>query len=150
MCRYMFAVSAIPAAIQFVGFFFLPESPRYLVSVGKVKEARAVLQRLRGIDYSVDNELLLIEKATTSKTGGIAELLRTRKNRHILFLACMLQVSSSSWFTFVRRELGDKSIHGDKLHYVLQQFYLKNGWDRFRYHDDVDFCWFAVLSIRCS
>jgi hypothetical protein len=36
----MFSLSAIPAAIQGVGMFFLPKSPRYLVLMGRDAEAR--------------------------------------------------------------------------------------------------------------
>ena len=58
--RGMFASSAIPAAILVVGIFFLPESPRWLMSVGKRAEAIASLKRLRGKDYS-EQEVLDIE-----------------------------------------------------------------------------------------
>lgn len=36
----MFGLSAIPAAIQGVGMFFLPKSPRFLALTGKDAEVR--------------------------------------------------------------------------------------------------------------
>ena len=58
--RYMLGLAAVPAIIQFIGFLFLPESPRYLVSKGRVHEARAVLVRIRDTE-NVDHELSAIK-----------------------------------------------------------------------------------------
>ena len=41
----MLGLAAIPSALQFVGFIFMPESPRWLVSKGKIQEAINVLRR---------------------------------------------------------------------------------------------------------
>ena len=46
--RWMYLMQAIPAAIFLVALFFIPESPRYLVSKGRVDRASDVLTRLFG------------------------------------------------------------------------------------------------------
>lgn len=47
--RVMLGVLSIPSlAYFFLTIFFLPESPRWLVSKGRMQEAKQVLQRLRG------------------------------------------------------------------------------------------------------
>jgi MFS family permease len=47
--RIMLGVLAIPSLIYFaLAVFYLPESPRWLVSKGRMAEAKRVLQRLRG------------------------------------------------------------------------------------------------------
>ena len=48
--RWMFLVMAVPAVLYGIGSFLIPESPRYLVSVGRPDEARAVLSRIHGDD----------------------------------------------------------------------------------------------------
>lgn len=45
--RSMFWAGFVPAAVLLVGMFFVPESPRWLISKGRDAEALAVLQRLR-------------------------------------------------------------------------------------------------------
>lgn len=49
--RLMLGVLSVPSLLYFgLAMFFLPESPRWLVSKGKMKEAKMVLQRLRGME----------------------------------------------------------------------------------------------------
>ncbi|RZC45775.1 hypothetical protein C5167_038722 [Papaver somniferum] len=58
--RLMLGVLSIPSLIYVVlTIFFLPESPRWLVSKGKMLEAKHVLQRLRGTD-DVEGEMALL------------------------------------------------------------------------------------------
>lgn len=47
--RYMFGSEMIPAALFTILICFVPESPRYLVSVGKFDDAQHVLSRINGM-----------------------------------------------------------------------------------------------------
>lgn len=53
--RYMLGLSAIPAVIQFLGFLFLPESPRWLIQKGQTQKARRILSQMRG-NQTIDEE----------------------------------------------------------------------------------------------
>ncbi|KAI7890352.1 general substrate transporter [Mucor mucedo] len=53
--RINYAIVAIPAILQFFLMSTCVETPRYLVSVNKIEEARVALQRLRG-SANVDRE----------------------------------------------------------------------------------------------
>lgn len=46
--RFPIAFQIIPLLILFAVVWFFPESPRWLVKVGREQEARYILQRLRG------------------------------------------------------------------------------------------------------
>ncbi|MED6106328.1 trans-aconitate methyltransferase 2 [Stylosanthes scabra] len=60
--RLMLGVLWIPSLIYFVlTLFFLPESPRWLVTKGRMLEAKKVLQRLRGRDDVTGEMALLVE-----------------------------------------------------------------------------------------
>ena len=68
--RYMLGLAAVPSLIMFIGFLNLPESPRWLASKGKYKEATQVLRELRKSDNDVKLEMIEIVKSTTSSNDN--------------------------------------------------------------------------------
>jgi sugar porter (SP) family MFS transporter len=51
--RWMFAATAIPAAIFFLGAIFIPESPRWQFMRGKTSESERTLTRIGGKEHAV-------------------------------------------------------------------------------------------------
>ncbi|GEO74355.1 MFS transporter [Levilactobacillus namurensis] len=73
--RWMLGFAALPAAILFFGALFLPESPRFLVKIGKLQDARNVLMNTnKGNTEAVDKALNEIKETAQQKTGGWKEL----------------------------------------------------------------------------
>jgi len=117
--RWMVGLGALPAAIQFVMLFFLPETPRYLVKAGKTQQAKRVLGRVYKSEESgtklVNAVLRRVEKEIEeeedaaglrgtpdmAKIGwrakkeriqdSFSQLIVIGGNRRALVIACMLQ-----------------------------------------------------------
>ncbi|TYZ63044.1 hypothetical protein PybrP1_010087 [[Pythium] brassicae (nom. inval.)] len=94
--RYMLGLAAVPAAVQFVGFLLLPESPRYLLSRGTASSkaaAWAALVRIRGT-ADVEAEFGHIEsevKRAESAALDVWQELRSPSVVRALTLGCFLQ-----------------------------------------------------------
>jgi sugar porter (SP) family MFS transporter len=72
--RWMLGLAVIPSLILFVGMYFMPETPRWLVSRGRENEARDVLMRSRS-EEEAENEIREIKQVEREEEGGLQELL---------------------------------------------------------------------------
>ena len=68
-------LAAIPSAIQFFGFMFMPESPRWLVSKGKIEEAKKVLFKIRAQDEYPEQELREIQIAVDEEKVSVLKYI---------------------------------------------------------------------------
>jgi SP family galactose:H+ symporter-like MFS transporter len=73
--RLMFGLAAIPAVLLFIGMLTQAESPVWLVTHGRMEEARRVLVRVRSKDHDVNGEIAEIS-ALGERTSSYRELLR--------------------------------------------------------------------------
>uniref|UniRef100_A0AAY4BKS4 Proton myo-inositol cotransporter n=1 Tax=Denticeps clupeoides TaxID=299321 RepID=A0AAY4BKS4_9TELE len=96
--RYMLGLSVVPAVLQFLGFLFLPESPRWLIQKGLTQKARRVLSQIRGnqnIDEeydSIKNSIEEEEKDCGGEGPVIWRMLTYPPARRALIVGCGLQM----------------------------------------------------------
>uniref|UniRef100_A0A914DYX2 Major facilitator superfamily (MFS) profile domain-containing protein n=1 Tax=Acrobeloides nanus TaxID=290746 RepID=A0A914DYX2_9BILA len=100
--RLMFGFAAIPAGIQFIGFLFLPESPRYLYEHSLAQNSENVLKKIyNGDDEWVKYEMEEIktsheqhekDKGEKGSDGFVLwKILKTPHVRKALFIGCAIQ-----------------------------------------------------------
>ena len=93
--RWMFAATAIPSLLFFLGMFFVPESPRWLAKKGQRSRAVHVLSRINGT-AGAQLAIIDIDATLANETGRIQfrELLQPKLRKVLLFgiaLAVMQQ-----------------------------------------------------------
>lgn len=59
--RYMLGLAGFPSIVMFIGFLWLPESPRWLIFHGKIVQANKTLHKLRD-PKKVADEMTSISK----------------------------------------------------------------------------------------
>ncbi|MEW5818683.1 MAG: sugar porter family MFS transporter [Cyanobacteriota bacterium] len=67
--RYMFGVGVLPALILGIGMFYMPKTPRWLISKNKFDEAETVLKKIEAKD-NVQDEINEIKNSITEESGG--------------------------------------------------------------------------------
>ncbi|OQV14535.1 Proton myo-inositol cotransporter [Hypsibius exemplaris] len=100
--RYMLAMGAVPAMVQFIGFVFLPETPAWLITNGQHEAAKAALRRVRDVDTAdVDEEFSVMkmtieERSRNAATNGcksiVKDVLRQPALRRALIVGCLLHM----------------------------------------------------------
>jgi len=90
--RLMLGVIAIPAAVMFVGVFFLPESPRWLFLKGFQDKAVGVFKQLKLDDAEIAAEIHEIEDSLKIKQDGFSLLKNNPNFRRAIGLGVGLQI----------------------------------------------------------
>jgi len=83
--RWKLGVMAIPSVLFFITLFFIPRSPRWLIKMGWIDEARAVLI-LTGEEF-VEKEIDEILESIESERKTGKEILFSKKFSYPIFLA---------------------------------------------------------------
>jgi len=90
--RWMFWAGTAPALMFFIFSFFIPESPRFLAKSGKWTSAGAILEKIGGAQYAIQEQKDIAETlhGTSSKIDWKA--LSSKKVRPVLVLGVVLAV----------------------------------------------------------
>ncbi|CAN6248881.1 unnamed protein product [Urochloa humidicola] len=93
--RISVGLAAIPGTIIFMGAFFVSDTPSSLVMRGHLDQARAALQRIRGLDANVDTEFKdivhAVDEARQNDEGAFRRLF-SREYRHYLVVGVAIPV----------------------------------------------------------
>ena len=85
--RWMLGVEAIPALIYFLFVLVIPESPRWLISKGKLQQAEKTLKIINP-DINIQDKIMQIRIQTENQVSG--ENIFMKKYRYPLILAFLI------------------------------------------------------------
>jgi sugar porter (SP) family MFS transporter len=88
--RWMLGLGAVPGLMLALGMIFVPHTPRWLVEEQRDEEAEQVLQRARGEDEDIAEELDEIKEVSTEE-GSVRDLL-ARSARPLLVVGLGLAI----------------------------------------------------------
>jgi len=89
--RWMFGFAVVPGAALAISMVFVPHSPRWLVSKGRIDEARAVLQRTRA-DADIDAEIRDMQEVVKRERSWTLSDLFSRWVRPLMLVGIALAV----------------------------------------------------------
>lgn len=92
--RWMLGLEAIPAALYYVGLFFVPKSPRWLIFQGELDQAKKVMTRFnseKDAETAIANILESEKNKDVEDKAGIRQLLKP-KMRLVLSIGIVVAI----------------------------------------------------------
>ena len=111
--RWMFAIAIIPSLGLFIGLFFVPESPRWLVEQDRLPNALDVLKKIEG--SGAELQLEAITKSVLSESGKFSDLLAPALLRPLLLtvtLAILQQITGINTVLFYGSVIWERHLGG--------------------------------------
>ncbi len=89
--RWMYAVEAIPAILFFIGLFFVPESPRWLIKKGRDNDALSIFKNIGGLDFA-KRAISQVKKTLANKEQGRLKDLIRPELRFVVIIGIILAI----------------------------------------------------------
>lgn len=86
--RWMFATGVIPSAVFLVLIALAPETPRFLVRIGRKDEALKLMERISGKE-TAEAEIVEIDGSLAGSTQGWSGLMRPGVRKALMVSACL-------------------------------------------------------------
>lgn len=91
--RWMFGSEILPAFLFFILLFFIPESPRWLLSKNRLEDAKNILNKYIPVQEA-EEQIDYTKKQKLRKTESLFEILGQRKLVHLLLMGISLAAFS--------------------------------------------------------
>ncbi|KAK4337255.1 hypothetical protein RND71_043724 [Anisodus tanguticus] len=89
--------ASLPSFLQMVGFYFMPESPRWLCILGKYDEALEIMIKIYGdIDIAKENvkvETTITKQLNESYFVKLKKVFNNKETRYALIIGCSLHMA---------------------------------------------------------
>ncbi len=111
--RWMFAIAVVPSLGLFLGLFFVPESPRWLVEQKRLCDALGVLIRIEGASAEV--QLEAIRQSVAAESGTFSDLLAPALRRPLFLtvaLAILQQITGINTVLFYGSMIWERHLGG--------------------------------------
>jgi SP family arabinose:H+ symporter-like MFS transporter len=110
----MFAAAIVPSLGLFVGVFFVPESPRWLMEQTRESDAHAVLARVEGAARA-EGQLVEIREALRQESGTLGDLFAPALRRPLFLmiaLAVLQQITGINTVLFYGAVIWEREFGG--------------------------------------